>query len=63
MASSKNGVIGIWKVYEKQVVDGVKNFGIILEELCDVFNMFIDTCLVHMVLRVTWTPDLKSDMI
>ena len=55
MASSKNGVIKeIWKAYEKEVVEGVEKFNSISEDVYDVFNMFIDTCLVHMMPRVTW---------
>ena len=57
MASSKNGVKDIWKVYEKRVVGGVEAFDSILEDVLDVFNMFIDTCLVHMVPRVTWNKN------
>ena len=58
MASSKNGVIKeIWKAYEKEVVEGVEKFDSILDDVYDVFNMFIDTCLVHMVPRVTWNKN------
>ena len=60
MASSKNGVKEIWKVYKKQVVEGVETFDSILEDVCDVFNMFIDTCLVHLVPRVTWNKTLSE---
>ena len=57
MASSKNRVMEIWKVYKKQVVGGVEKFDSILEDVCDMFNMFIDTCLVHMVPRVNWNKN------
>ena len=61
MASSENGVKEIWKVYEKQVVGGVEAFDSISEDVCDVFNMFIDTCLVHMVPRVTWNKNHMNE--
>ena len=42
--------------------EGVEKFDSISEDVCDVFNMFIDTCLVHMVPRVTWKKNLNETL-
>ena len=55
MAASKEGMMNIWDVYKKS--EDTTNevvYEPISEEKVENFNMYVDTCLVHMIPRTIW---------
>ena len=46
-ACTESGLLGLWKVHKKSTEHG--GFELISDDARDIFYMFVDTCLVHMV--------------
>ena len=58
-ACTESGLLGLWKVYKKSTEHG--GFELISDDARDVFYMFVDTCLVHMVPKLVWNRNHMND--
>jgi len=58
-ACTESGLLGLWKVYEKSTEHG--GFELISDDARDMFYMFVDTCLVHMVPKLVWNRNHMNE--